>query len=245
MKSEVLHMKRKFTVLTLVLAMALSAGIGAVAATGSQNISAILSYETKVVYNGVEQTFKDAQGNVVYPVIYNGSTYLPLRAVANMMGEQNVGYDAATKTVTLGKTEKQPTNLVSLKNSGGNEFSWIINDKSELSVVGSDATQTFSTGIEWDIWNSASSTGKGWVLYFDCGGYSEITFSAWSEVDCKVSMFDQNYNVISSFDLTKNSIVSKTITIPAGTTKIAFGGDGAGYGDDFDGALKILDPIVK
>lgn len=238
-------MKKRTAAIFLALALVLGAGIGAVAATGSETISALLSYETKVIYNGVEQSFADAKGNAVYPILYNGTTYLPVRAVSNMMGESRIAYDGATKTVTLGATEKQPTALTTLKNSGGTKYSWVINDKAELSIVGSDATQAYQTGIQWDIWNNAASVGEDRVVNFEVNGYSEVTFTAWSDVASKVFLYDQDFKVISSFDLTKGSIVSKTIAIPAGTTQIAFGADGAGYGKDYDGTLKILDPTVK
>lgn len=240
-------MKKRTAAIFLALALMLGAGIGAVAAANNEVISATLNRSTKVIYNGVEQSFTDASGNPVYPIAYNGSVYLPVRATANMVGIQNsdIKYDGTTDTVTLGKTEKQPTALTTLKNSGGTKYSWIISDKAELSIVGSDATQTYTTGIQWDIWNNAASVGEDRVVNFEVSGYSEVTFAAWSNVDSKVFLYDQDFKVISSFDLTKGSIVSKTISIPAGTTQLAFGADGANYGSKYDGTLKILDPIMK
>lgn len=44
---------------------------------------------------------KDSEGNTVEPFIYNGTTYLPIRAVASAFGK-NVRWDGNTKTVYLG-----------------------------------------------------------------------------------------------------------------------------------------------
>ena len=65
-----------------------------------QSVTALLSPDVTVVVDGVPRTFTDAQGNIVYPINYNGSLYLPVRAIGNLMGK-NVSWDSTTKTVTL------------------------------------------------------------------------------------------------------------------------------------------------
>ena len=58
----------------------------------------------KIVIDGTEIEPKDANGNVVEPFIIDGTTYLPVRAVAKAVG-LDVGWDGATSTVMLsGKT---------------------------------------------------------------------------------------------------------------------------------------------
>lgn len=60
-----------------------------------------------VELNDVRMVFKDANGQTVYPVIFNGTTYLPVRAVSALMDEP-VEWDAASKTVYIGKTLTNP-----------------------------------------------------------------------------------------------------------------------------------------
>ncbi len=55
----------------------------------------------KLVVNGVEVTPKDATGHEVEPFASNGTTYLPVRAVAAALG-QDVEWDGETKTVYIG-----------------------------------------------------------------------------------------------------------------------------------------------
>ena len=50
--------------------------------------------------NGSKQTLQDSQGNPIYPISYNGSTYLPIRAIGETMG-LTVDWDSATQTVDL------------------------------------------------------------------------------------------------------------------------------------------------
>ena len=84
----------------VVMVLIFSAGISAYALTGSQSITA--SYNNiKIYVNQSLVTPKDASGNAVEPFIYNGTTYLPVRAVADALG-QEVSWNATTKSVYLG-----------------------------------------------------------------------------------------------------------------------------------------------
>lgn len=49
---------------------------------------------------GKPVTLKDASGNVVNPVSFNGTTYLPLRALATLMA-LDIGYDGKAKTINI------------------------------------------------------------------------------------------------------------------------------------------------
>lgn len=101
-------MKKQITHAVCILALALTClGTGAYAAgtTNSETIQAVMSYETQLKYNGAVQQLKDANGNAVFPILYNGTTYLPVRAVAGLF-HTAVDWDAATGTVLLGAKDK-------------------------------------------------------------------------------------------------------------------------------------------
>ena len=57
---------------------------------------------------------KDANGNPVETFVYNGTTYLPVRAIGQAFG-QTVEWDAATQSVYLGKRAARTTPDVWLK----------------------------------------------------------------------------------------------------------------------------------
>lgn len=77
-------------------------------------IQAILNQEISIRYNGIEQNMTDVNDNPVYPISYNGSTYLPIRAVSDMLGVE-VNWDGETQTVILGNEEIKPVSLLSLE----------------------------------------------------------------------------------------------------------------------------------
>ena len=89
------HIRRVFLCTTFV------AGVSA--SNLLEPISAYLNHGITVEYNDVDQVMLDANGGKVIPITYNGSTYLPVRAVSNMLGVP-VNWDQATQTVLLGNS---------------------------------------------------------------------------------------------------------------------------------------------
>jgi hypothetical protein len=97
-------MRKKLLLVLAGAAISLSSmTIGAYAASNLEEISAYLNKGLKIKLNGKEWTPKDADGNPVYPITYNGTTYLPVRAAGDAVGLK-VGWDAETETVLLGET---------------------------------------------------------------------------------------------------------------------------------------------
>ena len=95
--------KRVLSVLLTVGAcLCLFVGIGGVvyAKTTLKEIKAYLNYEIAIKLDGEEQTMYDANGNRVYPVTYNGTTYVPVRAISEAMG-MDASFNSATRTVQL------------------------------------------------------------------------------------------------------------------------------------------------
>ena len=66
----------------------------------------------KLYVDGAEYVAKDGNGNVVEPFIYNGTTYLPVRGVADAFGK-DVVWDGATSSIFMGKRDQnQPDNYL-------------------------------------------------------------------------------------------------------------------------------------
>lgn len=99
-------MKKKAVVFASTATLMFGLVAGATAAPVLENISAYLNWGISFKINGQSWTAKDEDGNKLVPITYNGSTYLPVRAVAEALGTA-VDWDNDTQTVLLG--EKQDT----------------------------------------------------------------------------------------------------------------------------------------
>jgi len=102
---------------TLVLSGATVASAGsmtpmsAVLPQAGGQVQVYLKPDVNIIVDGQEKIFCDVNNEVVYPIIYNGSTYLPVRAISGLMGE-NIEWDAYSKTVYMGKTLSNPNKVI-------------------------------------------------------------------------------------------------------------------------------------
>ena len=103
----------KKLVCSLSLAAILLSGMVAGAA---YNVNATLTPDVNVNIDGTNRTFYNAQGQEVFPIIYNGSTYLPLRAIGEIMNK-NGNWDATTQTASIGGTRVTGTTVGTPNNS--------------------------------------------------------------------------------------------------------------------------------
>ena len=90
---------KRLVSLALALVMIFGLTVNASAAV-SQSVTAKLSPDITVKLGNETQAMADANGDPVYPILYNGTTYLPVRAVADIMG-LDVTWFAASRTVIL------------------------------------------------------------------------------------------------------------------------------------------------
>lgn len=98
-------MKKRWIVL-LATVMLFAFAAGAVAGPAVQDITASLANDIKITLNGDAWTPMD-NGTAMAPIIYNGRTYLPVRAVGEAVGLP-VDWDEATRTVVLGEAAVAP-----------------------------------------------------------------------------------------------------------------------------------------
>jgi len=97
-------MKKKLSLSFIITIVAvLSMTIGALGATGFERIQAMLNHDLKIELKGEAWTPDQT------PITYEGYTYLPVRAVGEALNV-HIGYDNATKTVSIGEAETKEAN---------------------------------------------------------------------------------------------------------------------------------------
>lgn len=109
-------MKKYLMLLTSVVL----AGSLALPAWGAAKVSvqdAQLRADFTIIVDGEDVDFKSASGDAVYPILYEDSTYLPLRAIGELMGK-NVNWDETNKTITISGSRNSVSSNKSNPNIG-------------------------------------------------------------------------------------------------------------------------------
>lgn len=226
-------MKTRKTFITLAIALALVCGmvIGANAADTLKEISAYLNYGITIKYNGEVQNLTDAGGNRVYPISYNGTTYLPVRAVSNMLGI-GVDWDGATQTVLLGKTGATVNLMETYKPyTSYQSVSRVISDWHDGPIFYQKSTTPENIGGETaSSWLNLYNPKNNWaedsntlLCSFNIGGkYKTLTFKAYTNEDATLTVKGDTDSLLGEFKLTAGQ-TPQTFTIDLlNTTQLTF-----------------------
>ena len=206
-------MNRKKLISSLVLTLVLLCGIaiGAGASGALQEIKAYLDPSITIKLEGEAQTFLDAKGNRVYPITYQGSTYLPVRAVAGLAGFEG-NWDQATRTVDLG--ESKGVDLIDTYKAyqlDDTVWSWA------KQVQTADGQNEDISGVSCSHWLSfgtyPSGAGDAAASFNLLGKHDTLTFSYFSSIDVTLTVLGDNGSVLGEYNI-KGGAVAQTVTVP-------------------------------
>lgn len=189
-------MKRKYKLIIAVIA-ALIVSSMALSALGATKVKKQMTAEyngIQIALDGVKIEPKDVAGNVVEPFIVDGTTYLPVRAIANALGLE-VDWDQKTQTVILksktGKSSESPSLADSL---------FTEEQRKEIDDIQRNRRKdTFSLALVQDdietfYWGGTSAFGDVWgQLYRDSGYNADVV---WQTLKNDLSI----YNAFGSSD---------------------------------------------
>ena len=90
-------MKKKLAFILAGVIAVSSFAVGAMSKSIVEKIEAELRGDFTVYVDGKKQTFRDVNGKVVDPILYEGTTYLPVRAIGELMGKTVYWYQDEKK----------------------------------------------------------------------------------------------------------------------------------------------------
>ncbi|MBR2567290.1 MAG: hypothetical protein IKE29_22120 [Paenibacillus sp.] len=94
---------RKWLITAGVFTLVLTGSAGVYAGTKLETIKAYLNHGLSIEVNGQKFTPKGDQGTKLAPITYDGSTYLPVRSIAEAL-DTDVKYDAKNNKVSIGSS---------------------------------------------------------------------------------------------------------------------------------------------
>lgn len=142
-------MKKNRLIQTTACAMALSAAL-TVSAFAATNVTATLRPDVTVRIDGIACDFYNAQGKEVHPILYNGTTYIPLRAVGELMGK-NVNWDGTTGTASLSGT-RTTGNVTGTPDTAAKrtDVTFTLRPEYHIVIDGTERTFTNANGTKVD-----------------------------------------------------------------------------------------------
>jgi hypothetical protein len=199
-------MKKKASVFFICLALVFGMATGVLAAGNLEAISAYLNHDIKIVYNGQTQSMTDAAGKVIYPISYNGTTYLPVRAVSGLLGV-DVTWDGTTSTVYLGKIPGGMDFIENVQPYSGRTEHHVRTAKMSTKTIAGKTYDHYIYG--------GTGIGVGPVYYDLAGKYKTLTFKAYCTTESTpfaTYFWGDNDTLINSFEI-NGSELPKEYTI--------------------------------
>jgi len=210
-----------------------------------------------VRYNGAVQHMRDANGNTIHPLVINGTTYLPLRAAADMFGVP-VSWVGETNTIELGNAGGTGTtgsatpavqgvrlrDVSRVMNVRGQGADW-INDTSVLPRRTDDrgnSIRTYTEGIRIPI-SGSSATSIRWE-----GSFTHLSFDIGAIGDSGASVRIASGTASGSLVLWEQTIAPGEIITLSDLDVSEFGNDSLWF--IIDSANRgeivwILDPVLR
>lgn len=218
--------KRFITILAAGLCVVLLCGVS-FAAGSTTTKKTLEAYYTgiKLVVDGIEVTPKDANGKVVDPFVCDGTTYLPVRALANALGKE-VDWDGETKTVYIGARPNQTVNWMKELPPYQVGFNCNVYDGSDLKKFFSVSGVKYTEGVALK-----SSGAEGYAVWNTNMQYSTMSFTighldneSYANADTTLTIYLNN-SISQSYDL-KHDSPSQQITVSlnnAANVKLSIG----------------------
>lgn len=173
-------MNKKFNIKSFTLGVCLTLVLTSTLTVTAQSIDVFMG-GIKVYWESVEKILRDTKGEKVEPIIYNGTTYVPLRAMSNLMGK-DVDWNQSEKAVYVGKKPTAKTySLADMEkniNGSGNYYkttSFYLKNQ-EISITDGAIKQSSTWKTTYVLDNKFSSfRGKMVMPYTTVGSEGEAT----------------------------------------------------------------------
>ncbi|MCR8634841.1 copper amine oxidase N-terminal domain-containing protein [Paenibacillus radicis (ex Xue et al. 2023)] len=174
-------MKRKSVVLLLLITAVFCLATGAYAASNLTAIQAYLNGEVKFLKDGENWRPTDDNGNEVLPITYEGTTYLPLRVVANVLNIP-VSYNDAEKMISLGEGKNVSLYSKQMKTEYSAAKFFDVIDKKQLIFGGKQYNEAFAF---------SASPGENYSLKIDFGQkYSTLHLIVVAKATMKMKVYN-------------------------------------------------------
>lgn len=151
-------MRKRTGALALCLCVLLNLLIANAAAAEPSQVTVELRPSVTIVVDGAERTFYDVTGKEVHTIYYNGTHYLPVRAIGELMGK-NVNWDGSTKTITL-SSPRTAASAAGTPDTAAKDAMITVEQRPDISIVVDGVQRSFTDaqgGAVYPLLNSGTN----------------------------------------------------------------------------------------
>lgn len=183
--------------------------------TTMQEIIAYLNYSIDIVLDGEVKELKDAQGNRVYPISYNGTTYVPVRAVSTLL-DVDVKWDSVHGNVILTTNDTQKKGVDLLKNVDKvTTFSYVLTPETESNTRFKNEDSKFENGLYCSFLLNQDFQVKDFVPISLNETITKISFEGYADKRCSINVFNQQGRLLKTFYLQADKLTDFEFEINA------------------------------
>ena len=118
---------------------------GVVSATPTmKQIVAYLNYGLNIVIDGETKELYNSNGDKIYPITFDGATYVPVRSISELLGV-SVDWDGNTNSVLL-NTKVEKVNIIQGIEKA-TDYSYVLGDGQKVGNVSETEVYNFNSGI--------------------------------------------------------------------------------------------------
>lgn len=166
----------------------------------TKQIVAYLNFALNIEVDGEIKEMTDVNGNRVYPITFDGTTYVPVRGLGQLMGA-NIGWNNETSTVIV-KTKLSDKSLIT-GNEQNTEYSNIL-DTTQRNLTISENVFAFDNGLHC---KSVLNEDIKYTKYIGLNvpiGVTSINFKAYSVHSSSINIFNQQGKLLKTFYINPN-----------------------------------------
>jgi hypothetical protein len=226
-------MKKKSVILLLIITAMLSLSTGAFAASNLTEIKAYLNSGIKFRLDGKPWRPLDDKGKEVLPITYKGTTYLPLRVIANAF-DIPIIWEGSTQTIGMRETSNLTLYSNEVKVDNWSEKFYDVIDKKQL-VFGNhqyDGAYAFT----------AENAGLGWYegspyLKFNFGSkYNTLHLVLYSPSSMKIRVLNgSNQQLTEEISLEADRVTELDVDLQ---------GSQYAFVSAYDAAIQVEKPLL-
>ena len=175
-----------------------------------RQVVAYVNYGINIVVDGEVKEMKDVNGNRVYPITFDGSTYVPIRGIGQLV-DLGIDWDNETSSVIV-DTKTKKCGII--KGTEINtDYSYVLSEEERVLSLSETEIYTFDNGI---YCKSLSNEG---IQYSDYIGLSipstvkNISFTCYSDGVNSINVFNQQGKVLKTFHVNSNILTDFSFDI--------------------------------